>query len=173
MRSDEELIAAIAAGDRQALRELYDRHAAWLVLRLGRRCADPGLADETVADTFLKVWRKAATYRGDGDVGAWLWGIAARRLIDRVRRRTPEPFAELPLRHDTAMSAEDQVLVALEHGDVGAALQRLSPELRAVLQATVVDGLTVAETARLLDIPQGTVKTRAMRARAALREELA
>ncbi|MEU6998389.1 sigma-70 family RNA polymerase sigma factor [Nonomuraea sp. NPDC046570] len=70
-------------------------------------------------------------------------------------------------------SAEDLVLVGVEHGDVGSALERLSPELRAVIEATVLDGLTVREAAHVLGIPEGTVKTRAMRARARLREELA
>jgi RNA polymerase sigma-70 factor (ECF subfamily) len=69
-------------------------------------------------------------------------------------------------------SAEDELLVAVEHGDVGTALRRLSPELRAVLQATVLDGLTTREAARLLGIPAGTVKSRARTARAQLRQQL-
>ena len=73
----------------------------------------------------------------------------------------------------TVVSAEDQVLLGVEHGDLGDALQRLSPELRAVVQATVLDGLTTKEAATLLGIPQGTVKTRAARARRELRGALA
>jgi RNA polymerase sigma-70 factor (ECF subfamily) len=170
---DAQLLREIAEGDRAALRTLFDRHARWLTLRLHRRCADRGLVDETVADTFLTVWKKAGTYRGDGEVGAWLWTITMRRLLDRLRRRVPEPMALLPDRRARIESAEEQVLMGLEHGALGAALERLSPELRAVMQATVLDGLTTREAARLLGIPDGTVKTRAMRARAALREELA
>jgi RNA polymerase sigma-70 factor (ECF subfamily) len=68
---------------------------------------------------------------------------------------------------------EDEVLIGVEHGDLGTALGRLSPELRAVVQATVLDGLTTREAATLLGIPQGTVKTRAARARRELREALA
>jgi len=63
-------------------------------------------------------------------------------------------------------------LRGIEYGDVGVALSRLSPELRAVVQATVLDGLTTREAGKLLRIPSGTVKTRMMRARAQLREEL-
>ena len=63
--------------------------------------------------------------------------------------------------------------LGVEYGDLGVALNRLSPELRAVMQATVLDGLTTKEAARLLGIPQGTVKTRLMRARSELREVLA
>jgi RNA polymerase sigma-70 factor (ECF subfamily) len=70
-------------------------------------------------------------------------------------------------------SAEDHVQLGIEHGDLAGALDRLSPELRAVLQATVLDGLTTREAGRALGIPQGTVKTRLMRARRELREGLA
>jgi RNA polymerase sigma-70 factor (ECF subfamily) len=70
------------------------------------------------------------------------------------------------------VSAEDAVLVGVEHGDLGGAIDRLSPELRAVVQATVLDGLSTREAARLLGIPSGTVKTRMMRARRELREAI-
>ena len=64
------------------------------------------------------------------------------------------------------------MLLAVQHGDVGGALGSLSPELRIVVQATVLDGLTCEEAARMLDIPTGTVKTRMMRAKRELREAL-
>lgn len=80
--------------------------------------------------------------------------------------KAPEPSG-------VELSAEEQVLLGVEHGDLAGALNRLSPELRAVLQATVLDGLSTREAARLLGIPHGTVKTRLMRARAQLREGLA
>ena len=69
-------------------------------------------------------------------------------------------------------SAEDELLLAVEHGAVGAALLALSPELRQVLQATVIDGLSTREAAHLLGIPQGTVKSRARIAKSRLREQL-
>ena len=169
--SDAKLVAAIAGGDRAALRVLYDRHASWLVLRLTRRCADPGIVDETIQDTFMAVWRGAARYSGQGDVGAWIWGIAVRRLIDALRRR---PRAEVLVAEvEDVRSAEEEVLLGVEYGDLGGAIGRLSPQLRAVVQATVLDGLTSREAGHLLGIPTGTVKTRMMRARAQLRAELA
>ena len=171
MTTDVELLGAVAAGSRTALEELYRRHAPWLVLRLSRRCADPGLVDETVQDTFVAAWRSAGKYAGQGEVGAWLWGIAIRRLVDALRRR---PAAPIPLAEprETERSAEDRVLEGVHYGDLGGALRRLSPELRAVVEATVLDGLSTKEAATLLGIPAGTVKTRMMRARATLREEL-
>ena len=167
---DDELLRAVAQGDRAALEALYRRHAPWLTVRLSRRCADPGLVEEVVQDTFVAVWRGAGRYRGAGEVPAWIWGIGIRRLISRLRQLPPASAAD---RDDTMVSAEDEVLVGVEHGDLGNALGRLSPELRAVVQATVLDGLTTREAATLLGIPQGTVKTRAARARRELREALA
>ncbi len=173
---DADLIAALAGGDRTALAALYARHAPWLVLRLSRRCADPGVVDEVVQDTFVAVWRGARRWDGRGEVAAWIWGIGVRRLLDALRHR---PAATTMLaeshEHDLRLveSAEECVLLGVEYGDVGTALDHLSPELRAVVQATILDGLTTREAARLLGIPSGTVKTRMMRAKAQLREALA
>ena len=64
------------------------------------------------------------------------------------------------------------MLLGVEHGDLGAALGGLSPQMRAVVQATVLDGLTTREAARLLGIPANTVKTRLHRAKAQLRHDL-
>src|SRR5215207_4118090 len=170
-RTDVQVLSAVADGDRRALRILYDRHAPWLAVRLARRCADRGVVDEALQDTFVAIWRGAGRYKGDGDVGAWIWGIAIRRLIDTLRRvpRGEVLVAEV----DDRRTAEEEILLGVEHGDLGGVLGRLSPELRAVVQATVLDGLTSREAGRLLGIPAGTVKTRMMRARAQMREELA
>jgi RNA polymerase sigma-70 factor (ECF subfamily) len=171
LRSDGVLMAAVRDGDRGALQTLHSRHAPWIHLRLRHRCGDEGLIEEVVQDAFVRVWRKASTYRGSGDVAAWIWTIAIHRLIDRLRKQTPQPVAYVP----TVVSAslEEQVLLDVEHGDLATAINRLSPELRMVVQATLVDGLTTREAARLLNIPVGTVKTRMMRAKPLLREQLA
>ncbi len=169
--SDSELLAAIADGDRAAFDELYARHLAWLHMRLSRRCADPSLVEEALQDTFLTIWKKAGSYRGQGEVGAWVWGIGIRQLLNRMRHRKT-PAWHLMMQSDRLVSAEDTVLLGTEHGDLAGAIDKLSPELRAVVQATVVDGLTTREASRVLGVPSGTVKTRMMRARQQLREAL-
>jgi RNA polymerase sigma-70 factor (ECF subfamily) len=171
-QEDSQLLAAIMDGDREAFAELYRRHLPWLLVRLGRRCSSPELVDEVVQDTFVAVWRSAGRWDGRGEVAAWIWGIGIRRLVDALRRGRP-PAGELTEFAGVETSAEEHVLLAVQYGDLGAALASLSPELRAVVQATVLDGLTTREAARLLGIPPGTVKTRMMRARALLRERLA
>lgn len=170
-RSDEELLVAIGEQDRGALTALYHRHAPWLTARLIHRCADSDVVDQSLQDTFVAVWRKPGSYRGAGDVAAWLWGIAVRRLLDQLRRRPALVYS--PAVDQLMLSAEDEVLAGINHGELAGALDRLSPELVAVVQATVLDGLTTREAARLLRIPTGTVKSRMSRAKTELREALA
>jgi RNA polymerase sigma-70 factor (ECF subfamily) len=173
-RSDQDLLAAVADGDRGALRELHDRHAVWVSARLRRRCADGDIVDEAVQDTFVAVWKSAGRWDGRGEPAAWIWGIAIRRLIGVLRTRGRWSRAAAAVTESEIMvAAEDQVLVGVEHGDLAGALRDLSPELRAVVQATVLDGLTSREAGHLLGIPSGTVKTRMMRARIQLRGALA
>ena len=71
------------------------------------------------------------------------------------------------------VSAVKQVRTGLDYGALSGALNRRSPELRVVVQATVLDGLTSKEAAQLLGIPAGTVRTRLARAKAQMREALA
>jgi hypothetical protein len=108
-RSDGDLLRAVADRDRAALRDLYDRHAPWLRARLSRRCSDAGVVEEVLQDTFLAIWRKPESYRGSGDVPAWLWGIGIRRLLAAVRPRRPLPLRLLV--QPPEPSAEDVVLL--------------------------------------------------------------
>lgn len=172
---DTALVAAVAGGDEAALTALYDRHAPWLSLRLIRRCNDPDAVAEALQDTFLSVWKGARRWRGEGEVAAWLWGIAIRRLVSGLRRGNREALlrALVPEPETVVRSAEESVLLSVEYGDVGAALGALSPELRAVIQLTVLDGLTERDTARALGLPLGTAKGRIRKAKRVLAEQLA
>ncbi len=181
---DTALVARIARGDRSAVEQLYRRHALWLTKRLTSRCGDPDLVDIAIQDTFVAVWKSAKKYRGDGDVGAWIWGIAIRRLIDQMRKKRPVPMEAtlVQSRHGTSMASdgasnsivsfEDELLGNGSHGALGPAIRQLHPDLRAVLILTAVDGLTTKEAATVLGIPQGTVKTRLQRARATTKDLL-
>jgi len=175
---EEQLLRRVARADRAAFDELYRRTSPWLAVRLRRRCSDDGIVAEVLQDTYLAVWRAAGSFAGlrspeGGSAVGWLWTIAARRMVDAMRKRarSPEVPAEvLPVRSTPA--AEDEALAGTVGDEVGDALARLAPELRDVLRAMVLDGLTVRETSVLLGLPEGTVKSRARRARTALREAL-
>jgi RNA polymerase sigma-70 factor (ECF subfamily) len=174
MCDEAELVRLVAKGDRAAFEQLYRRTSPWLAVRLRRRCADDQIVAEVLQETYLAVWRAAGSFAGaavNGSAVGWLWTIAARRLVDAFRRRARDSAAPLAAEPVT-QAAEDEALSDVVGDRVGDALDRLAPELRQVLQAMVVDGLTVRETATLLGVPEGTVKTRARRARLAMREAL-
>ena len=164
------LVERVGKGDRAALAELYERHAGWLSVRLQRRCGNPELVDTALQDTFLAVWKQADRYQPTGDVGAWMWTIAIRRLIDQMRKRPPPaPVSDVvPL----AEVIVHEIPLALGHTELGAAFASLEPDLQAVMAATALDGLTNNEAAALLGIPTGTVKSRLSRARQILQERL-
>jgi RNA polymerase sigma-70 factor (ECF subfamily) len=164
---DVELITRIASGDRASLDELYRRHSPWLTARLMRRCGDPDVVDTAVQDTFLNVWKQSAKYKPTGEVGAWIWTIGIRRLIDQMRKR-PAPMPIAPAQLPRVITEE--VPLALGHTALGQAFAQLDPELQAVLAATALDGLSNREAAQLLNIPTGTVKSRLSRARSILKE---
>ena len=169
--SDQQLVTAVAEGDRSALAALFHR------LPRGCWCGYPD------AVRIKASWRKRSRTPSSRCGGT----LVPTRVGARLRPGSGASasgvssiaFAGLatsnlypPGRPDVVVSAEDQVLLGVEFGDLAGALDRLSPELRAVVQATVIDGLTTKEAGALLGIPAGTVKTRMMRARAQLREEL-
>ncbi|WP_326715209.1 RNA polymerase sigma factor [Streptomyces sp. NBC_01474] len=174
--NEAELVWRVAAGDRAAFDELYRRTSPWMTVRLRRRCADDDVVADVLQETYLAVWRAAGSYAGSvtgGSAVGWLWTIAANRLVDALRRRArQERVPTIALVETTAPAAEDEVMANRVGQDLEQALLRLPPELRQVLQAMVLDGLSVRQTSVLLSMPEGTVKTRARRARIALREAL-
>jgi RNA polymerase sigma-70 factor (ECF subfamily) len=168
------LLARVVEADSGALKELYERHAAWLHARLMRRCNDAEVVADVLQDTFVTLWKDASKFRGDSELAGWLWGIAFRRLVSRLRSRKDVllmPEWDSPLL-GRMPAAEDEVLLGVEYGDLAGAMRRLSPEFRSVVQAVVLDGLTTKEAGRLLGVRENTVKTRLHRAKAQLRGSL-
>ncbi|HVB64738.1 MAG TPA: RNA polymerase sigma factor [Nitrolancea sp.] len=165
---DEALIRAVAAGDHTAVRELFDRHAPWVAGRL-RRVLPVDAVEDVLQETFIAVWRGAGRYQSTGEVGAWIWGIARRQTAMWLRKhgRTAPML--------TAESAEDAANIAIQRVDLQQALARLGPEGNAerdLVQLVFIEDRAVAEVASILDIPEGTVKSRVHRLRRRLRAYL-
>jgi RNA polymerase sigma-70 factor (ECF subfamily) len=170
---DAALLRRMRRGDRDALEQLYGRHSAWLAARLRARSATADLAEEALQDTFVAAWRGAGSYRGDGDVAGWLWGIAVRRLATLARRR-PVPTVTLDDTaepQDRSAGPEDVVLGTEASARVRAAVARLPAEQRAVVEAVVYRGLSVTEAARAAEVPDVTMRTRLHRARLRIAKE--
>ena len=167
---DDELIASLAGGDDTALRQLFDRNAPWLAARL-RRALPPQDAEDVLQETFLAVWKGARAYRPQGTPQAWLWVIARNQAALLLRRRG-QPAAPLP----DDVFQEDPAEAALIRADLetaaAAALGPPGAPERDVWRLLYLEDRPVAEVAELMGIPEGTVKSRAHRARRLLRAAL-
>jgi RNA polymerase sigma-70 factor (ECF subfamily) len=169
--NDDELVAAVAAGDDMALRELFRRHAPWLAARL-RTVLPATDVEDVVQETFVAVWRGAAGYRPDAAVGGWIWGIARRQAALLLRRRGPAELVLPAVGPVDARHAADPAEAVLSRAAIDEALAALGPDgspEREAWRLMYVEDRPVAEVAELMGVPVGTVKSRAHRARRLLR----
>jgi RNA polymerase sigma-70 factor (ECF subfamily) len=164
--SDAELLAAHVAGDADAFAELARRHRDRLWSVALRTMGDREEAADAVQDALLSAYRRADTFRGDSAVTTWLHRIVVNACLDRIRRRTARPTAPLgeldpPQRGDESAAAELRI-------DVDRALAQIPEGQRLALVLVDMQGLAVADAAQILGVPEGTVKSRCARGRAAL-----
>jgi RNA polymerase sigma-70 factor, ECF subfamily len=168
-RTDAELLAAHIAGDRYAFEELFYRHHRQLY-RLARITSrNPDDAADALQDAMLSAHRKAPTFRHDCAVSSWLYRIVVNACLDRLRRNKNHPTTTLPddVGHVGDPAPRVDTAIVVER-----ALMRLPVEQRAAVVAVDMQGYSVAETARMLGVAEGTVKSRCSRARAKLAEAL-
>lgn len=172
--TERDLISRIAAGDADALRELYDAYGQRLAAFAFRLTGDPAAADEVVQDTLLAVWQGGARrFRNESRVITWLLGIVHHKALDRLRRQRDLPLMDSnapaePLEDGPAAQAarRDQHRL-LQNG-----LDTLSMEHRTVLELVFYQGLSLAEAAEVCACPLGTIKSRLAYAKTALRGAL-
>jgi RNA polymerase sigma-70 factor (ECF subfamily) len=172
--NDDELIAAVAGGDDAALRELFSRHAPWLAARL-RAVLPAAEVEDVLQETFIAVWRGARGYRPEGSAGGWTWGIARRQAALWLRRRGPAELMLPALIAADGRHPADPAEAALSRAELAEAVRALGPEggpHRETWRLMYVEDRTVAEVAELMGVPEGTVKSRAHRARQLLRAAL-
>jgi RNA polymerase sigma-70 factor (ECF subfamily) len=171
-RSDTELVAAVAEGDRGALGVLYDRFAP-LVLGVGRRILrTESDAEDLLHDVFIEVWRHAHEFdTARGTVRAWVMMRARSRALDRVKSASYSRGA--PIESASELMAPDRsqgVGVGFDAAVVARALDNLSDDQRIVLEMGYFEGLSLSEIADRLAVPVGTIKSRLSRALGRLRE---
>jgi RNA polymerase sigma-70 factor (ECF subfamily) len=140
--------------------------------------AQPADAEDLVQDTLLRAWRSIDTFDGRHP-RAWLLTVLRHAEVNRHRRRRPDLLDDPDVTferelHDGAQtSAEDLVVGRTFDAAVETALTALPESFRQVVLLVDVDGLSYAEAARVLDIPEGTVMSRLHRARRRIRDRLA
>ena len=172
--SDEALIARIASGDRLAMQVLFARHHVRIYRFVLRLLRDQWKAEDLISEVFLDVWRQADRFEGRSTVSTWLLAIARFKALSALRRKPEEGLDE-----DAALEIEDLAdnpEVTLEKKDRSAVIRKclmgLSAEHREIIDFVYYHEKSVQEVAKIVGIPENTVKTRMFYARKKLAEML-
>lgn len=168
---DARALRRVARGDRQALTDLYVRYRLPLFRYLLQLTPDHGLAEELLQDTLVAIWKSAKSFEGRSTARTWIFGIARRQAHNTLRQRglPLADAAELETMPASDPEPEDAALAGAERAELAAALRELVPIHREVLVLTFMQDLSYQETAQVLGVPVGTVKSRLNHAKRALR----
>lgn len=161
-RVDAQLVTRVGEGDAEALRLLYDRYGRLVYAFAHRFTNDPTLSEEATQDTFVTLWRKAATFDPTrAKLSTWLFVVARNRAIElgRQKARRPELRDELEPA-GSAPDPSDLVGEADQSQRLAEAMAALPDEQLEVLRLSFFDGLSHSEIAELIGMPLGTVKGR-------------
>lgn len=172
--SDQDLLARHVAGDRDAFGELVRRHRDRLWAVALRTLGDREEAADAVQDALVSAYRAAHTFRGQSAVTTWLHRITVNACLDRARKaasRKTSPVDDTE-RLEQLLEPHESASAPAERNDLHRqlleALGTLPPDQKAALVLVDMQGYPVAEAARILDVPTGTVKSRCARGRARL-----
>ncbi|MGF1510332.1 MAG: RNA polymerase sigma factor [Myxococcota bacterium] len=185
-KSDEELARRIQSGDRQAFEAVVRRHGSWLLAVCRRYLRDEHLAQDTVQEVLLSVYRHAESYTQSGPFTAWMRRIAVNASLMALRKKarvSEEPIDDLLPRMDglgCRIEPSEREYLAIEElldrkylrEMILESIQRLPDSHRVVLMLRDVEGYTTAEAAEALEINEGALKVRLHRARSALKKLL-
>lgn len=164
-RSDRDLLSAHCAGDAEAFGELFRRHRDRMWAVALRTTRDPEMAADAVQEAFIAAFRRADSFRGEAAVTTWLHRIVVNACLDRLRRVKPvvhlPDLSVLADSHDHHQSVETRL-------DITAALEQLPEGQRMALVLVDMHGLSIAEASSVLNVPEGTIKSRCARGRAAM-----
>lgn len=172
---DSDLLRRVGAGDRAALKALYERHSDPLYRFLRYRLRDPFEAADIVQDVFVEVWRAASRFEGRSAGRTWIFGIARNKAIDRMRRGSREVTDPDP---DTGIAddAPDPEAVAVAASDAARlrdCIGRLSETHRSAIHLAFYEELPYGEIAAVEGVPVGTIKSRILHAKRLLMHCLA
>lgn len=180
---DEALIRQAAGGDQTAFAALVTACQKPVYNLALRMTGSPDDALDISQEVFLRAWRGLSGYRYDAAFSTWLYRLTGNVCIDFLRRRRREKTIPLYYTDEeneeqelslpsSAPGPEDETLLRLEQDSVAEALSLLEPEYRQALTLRVINGLRYAEIAAIMNIPEGTVKSRIARARETMRRFL-
>jgi RNA polymerase sigma-70 factor (ECF subfamily) len=174
-REDEPLLDAIRAGDVSAFERLYELHGARMKSVAANLLGNPADAEDAVQETFLKVYRGAAAFRGTARLSTWIYRVLVNACYDMMRRKRRRPVevageaAPGTLEPEFSAPASDHPLrLSLE-----ASVKDLEPRRRSAFVLYAVEGFTHREIGEILGVPEGTSKALLFEARRDLQRRLA
>ena len=172
--SDGMLIQSIAKRDKRAMKVLFERHNVQVYRFVARLTGEASLAEDIVSEVFLDVWRQADAFEAKSQVSTWLLAIA-RNKARAARRRLPPAQLDDDMAATIVDRGDDPESAALRSNRsaiIGKCLAELSPAHREIIDLVYYHEKSVKETAQIVGIPDGTVKTRMFYARRRMAELL-
>ncbi|MBS1833998.1 MAG: sigma-70 family RNA polymerase sigma factor [Acidobacteria bacterium] len=184
-RADLALVAALQAGSETAYEQLIDQYQQPVYNLVYRLLSDPGDACDVVQEVFLKIFRNIGNFRSQSSLKTWVYRIALNEANNRRRWFSRHKKHEVDLDRDDdharslqetiqdgGFSPFDLMLGTETQEKIEEALQKLSPSFRDAVVLRDIEELSYDEIAEILNINMGTVKSRILRGREALRKQL-
>jgi|ERR1041385_2740070 RNA polymerase sigma-70 factor (ECF subfamily) len=173
--SDDEIVARVLAGDVASFENLVRRHNSRVYRAVRAILRNDGEAEDVMQDAFVRAYEHLGDFEGRARFSTWITRIAVHEALARVRRgkrlTSLESNGDEPLMATSPESSPEQRMSDVEMRSVlEAAVSKLPDDFRAVFVLRAVEGMSGAETAECLGIPEETVKTRLHRARTRLQE---
>jgi RNA polymerase sigma-70 factor (ECF subfamily) len=173
-KTDEELVEAVAAGNKHAYEQLVQKYARQFRVLAFRIVGDMSLAEDMVQDAFIKLWTNAMSFDAQqAKFSTWFYRIVVNKCLDEKRKKRPTP---LPEDYD-AVDGRDRTDSAIEKDDrrnaLQAALGQLSERQKLAVTLSYLDELSNVEAADIMDLNIKAYESLLVRSRAALRKTLA
>ncbi len=184
-QTEEEIsLTALQAGDQVEFARFVDAYSAQIYRLALKMLSDVNDAEDVLQETFIKAYRALPSFEGRSSLSTWLYRIATNEALMMLRKRKPQQaLLESDIQGDDDEIGEIQIVdwcCMPEHELMSSesrkfldeAMDKLSVTLKVVFLLRDVQGLSIKETAAVLDVSEAVVKTRLLRARLQLRDEL-
>jgi len=175
--NDQQLLTEIANGDMNAVTVFYQRHESRVYRYAMTKVSDSSVASDILNDVMMQVWRSAAKFEGRAKVTTWLLGIAHNKVVDHWRKLGKREYTELDENMEDDTTSGVNPAHATEAASDGKLLRtclaKLKPEHREILHLVFFEELGYSEIANIIDVPEGTVKSRVFHARNLMKKQLA
>ena len=157
---DRRLIRRVGKGDQTAFGQIYNHHNVKVYNYILRLVHEQDAAEELLQETFVAVWQGAARFRGRSSVKTWIFRIAHNQAVSWLRKHAGHELVDDRQIPAVEWQVDESIMVEWQVEQVVSALERLSPNHRAVIELVFDQELSYTEVARVLDCPVGTVKSR-------------